>query len=89
MLLVVQLQMRKQPEEEQRTAEEKAVLYMKCQKILCQLRVDGWVSGPGGLFAHEAMEEQEGGMGAFHWGETAATTAETYQNSSYILAQSL
>ena len=22
------------------------------------------------------------------WGETAATTAETYQNSSYILAQS-
>lgn len=37
----------------------------------------------------EAMEDQEGGMGAFLWGATAATTAETYQNSSYILAQSL
>lgn len=37
----------------------------------------------------EAVEDREGGMGAFLWGATAATTAETYQNSSYILAQSL
>lgn len=35
------------------------------------------------------MEDREGGTEASHWGETAATAAETYQNSSYILAQSL
>lgn len=53
----------------------------------------GWGCGGGGVqrrvFGVEAMEDWEGGTEAFHWRETAATTAETSQNSSYILAQSL
>lgn len=53
-----------------------------------------WAGGSGGgvqgwVFAVEAMDVHGGGMGVFHQGETTATTAETYQNSSYILAQSL
>lgn len=80
-LLVVQLLMTQQTEEEQRDCWLKgSSVYENVQKYCVS-----W----GRMNGVEAMEDQEGGMGVFLWGATAATTAETYQNSSYILAQSV
>lgn len=86
MLLVVQLQMTKQPEEEQRTTDWKVVYKMSKNIVSAE---GGWMGkrvwgGSGVSVCSWSRGRWDGG-----WEETAATTAETYQNSSYILAQSL